>query len=124
MPRKSCHPIVRAKTIGDAWESIASTATLAGKTLAQYRNTVSASQDLRDELDALIAQVRGKREEIIAADAVTRDLNKKVVAAVRADPAHGSDSPLLAAMDYVTDSERKSGKTNKKNGNGNGNGQP
>jgi hypothetical protein len=40
-----------------------------------------------------------------------------VVAAVLADPNYGSDSPLLAAMSYVTRSARKTGKTNKTNGN-------
>ena len=121
MPRKSRNPVTRAQTIADAWEQFAPDATFAGMTLTQYRNRTKPSFDVRDEHSALRAQQRGKREEILGADDITRLANKQVAAAVRADPTHGSDSPLLAAMDYVTDSMKKSGKTNR---NGNGNGQP
>jgi hypothetical protein len=78
--------------------------------------------DTRDDMVSLLAQRRAKRDERDAVDATTRDAVQRVVAAVRSDPEHGLDSPLLAAMGYVTRSARKSGKTNKTNGQTNGNG--
>jgi hypothetical protein len=74
--------------------------------------------DTREAVTSLQAQLRAKRDERAAADTVSRDTNQRVVAAVKADPDHGPDSSLLAAMAYVTSSNRKTGKTNKKNGNG------
>ncbi len=120
MLNKYRDPMVRADVVADAWESVAPDAMFAGLTLAQYRNRVKPSQDARDVFASLRGQARAQRGEISRADAATSLATKQVVSAVRADPVHGSDSPLLAAMDYVTDSQRKSGLTRKSNGNGNG----
>jgi len=67
-------------------------------------------------------QLRAKRGETITVDADTKLTSRQIVNAVRADPSYGSNSPLLAAMNYVIDSQRKSGLTKKSNGNGNGTG--
>jgi len=122
MPSKNRDPMAKAQVIADAWESVAPEATFAGLTLAQYRNKVKPSQDARDEFASLHSQERAAREEINRADAATTSVTKQVISAVRADPAHGSDSPLLAAMNYVIDSQRRTGLTRKSNGNGNANG--
>ena len=110
--------------VATAWNDHAADAEFAGMTLAQFRTATKASSDTRDALVSLTAQRRAKRDERDSVDAVSRDAVQRVVAAVRSDPDHGPDSPLLAAMGYVTRSARKTGKTNKTNGNGqvNGNG--
>lgn len=112
-----------AGLIGTAWGDNAPTAQFAGMTLQQFNNAIKPSSDTRDALVSLTAQRRAKRDERNASDAASRDAVQRVVAAVKSDPDYGMDSPLLAAMGYVTRSARKTGKTNK-NGNGqtNGNG--
>ncbi len=122
MPNKNRDPMTKAQVVGDAWESLAPEATFAGMTQTQFSNRVKPSQDTREELASLCGQIRAKRGEITSADAATMLTVKQVVNAVRADPAYGSDSPLLAAMNYTIDSQRSSGLTRKSNGNGNGTG--
>ena len=107
-----------ADLIATAWADHAADSTFAGMTLQQYRNAIKPSLDTRDALVSLTAQSRAKRDERGLTDASTRDAMQRVVAAVKADPEHGMDSPLLAAMGYVTRSTRKSGKTNKPNNHG------
>lgn len=68
---------------------------------------------MRDQLLSLTAQRRAKQTERDMAEAATRDLIQRVIGAIRSDVNHGQDSPLLAAIGYVT---RKTGKTNKANG--------
>ena len=69
-------------------------------------------------IDLAAGRVQGVRTS--AGEIATR----MVVKAVEGDPAHGPDSALVAAMGFVPDSLKRSGKTNRSNGNGNGNGQP
>jgi hypothetical protein len=115
---------VLADLVATAWNDHAPDAEFAGMTLAQFRAATKASWDTRDALVSLVAQHRAKQDERNSVDLASRDTVQRVVAAVRSDPDYGSDSPLLAAMGYVTRSARKTGKTNKTNGNGqvNGNG--
>ena len=111
-----------ADLVATAWDDHAADAEFAGMTLTQFRTATKASSDTRDALVSLTAQRRAKRDERDSVDAASRDAVQRVVAAVRSDPDHGPDSPLLAAMGYVTRSARKTGKTNKTNGNGQANG--
>ncbi len=111
-----------ADLVATAWNDNAPDAQFAGLTLTQFRASVKASGDTRDVVLSLSAQRRAKRSERITADATTRDAVQRVVSAVRSDPAHGPDSPLLTAMGYVTRSARKSGKTNKSSDNSQPNG--
>ena len=115
---------VLADLVATAWNDHAPDVEFAGMTLAQFRTATKASSDTRDALVSLVAQRRAKQDERNSVDLASRDTVQRVVAAVRSDPDHGPDSPLLAAMGYVTRSARKTGKTNKTNGNGpvNGNG--
>ena len=119
MPNKYRTAAARAQSVEKAWESLAPEATFAGMTQTQFSNRVKPSQDTREELASLCGQIRAKRGEVASADAATMLTVKQVVNAVRADPAYGSDSPLLAAMNYTIDSQRSSGLTRKSNGNGN-----
>ena len=114
----------KVKDIAAAWEQHAPDVTFGGMTLTQFNNKVKPSLDARDESQALKLQRRAKRGEIVTADAATRLAARMVVKAVEGDPAHGPDSALVAAMGFVPDSLKRSGKTNRSNGNGNGNGQP
>jgi hypothetical protein len=114
----------KAEAIANAWEDHAPDAKFAGMTVTQFRNATKPSTDGRSQKASLRSQLRGSIEQVVTSDAGTRKTNNQVVSAIRGDPSFGPDSPLYAAAGFVTDSLRKSGKTNKKNGNGNGNGQP
>lgn len=122
MKNRSKHVPTLADTIATAWEDLANGDQFAGMTPTQFRTRIKASSDTRDALTSLVSQRRAKRDERATADAVSRAAIQSVVNAVKGHPDHGADSPLLAAMGYVTKSARKSGKTNKTNGNGNGHG--
>src|SRR5437899_1276447 len=124
MKKAPRHPTKKAEFIASAWDKEAGDSKFSSLTPAQYRSQIKVVSDLEEEITGLEQGLAAKRGELKAG---RKDLNKtsgRVVSAVRGDPEHGSDSPLLAVIGYVTDSERRSGKTNKTNGNGNGNGQP
>ncbi|HUI05915.1 MAG TPA: hypothetical protein VL486_02805 [Verrucomicrobiae bacterium] len=104
--------------IADAWESLAPDATFGGMTLAQFRNRVKPSLDLREELATIDSQRIAKVEERDDADRVSLDAAQLVINSVKGDPAYGPDHPLLQSMGYVRKSARWSGLTRRSNGNG------
>lgn len=106
-----------ADSIVAAWDANAADDKFAGMTLAQFRAAIQPSSDIRDTLVSLKSQQQANRDTRRTADAVSRNAIQSVVNAVKSDPDHGADSPLLAAMGYVTRSARKTGKTNKVSGN-------
>ena len=112
----------KAEFIAGAWEEEASESKFSSLTSTQYRSQIKAVTDIEADISGLEASVTAKREELDAARKTLSTTTKRVISAVRADPDHGSDSPLLAAMGYVTDSHRRSRGSNQANGNGNGNG--
>jgi hypothetical protein len=116
MKTRPKHIPALADLIGTAWEDHAPTASFAGMTQAQFLTATKPSTDTRSDLVSMTAQRRAKADARDQADTASRDTIQRVVAAVRADPNYGPDSPLLAAMSYVTRSARKTGKTNKTNG--------
>jgi hypothetical protein len=111
-----------ADLVATAWNENAPDALFAGLTLEQFRTATKPSADARGVVLSLTVQRRAKRDERNTADTASRDTVQRVVNAIRSDPAHGPDSPLLTAMGYVTRSARKTGKTNKGNNNGQING--
>src|SRR5436309_752296 len=113
----------RAQAIAIAWGKYAKDAKFAGMTLDQFNAATGGSTQGREDHVELKAALKGQREAVRVSDGNSRRLNKKVVAAVIADPDFGDDCPLYAAIGLVPASVRASGLT-RKNGNGNGNGQP
>src|SRR5436190_4428603 len=94
MKKKPSNPAARATNIADGWEQYAPATVLAGMTSPQYRTATSRSVQGREELRALHTQLRGTGANIRVADAATRKLNRKIVAAIVADPNFGAASPL------------------------------
>ena len=116
MKTRPKHIPALATLIGTAWKDHAPAASFAGMTQTQFNTATKPSTDTRSDLVSITAQRRAKADARDQADAVSRDAIQRVVSAVRADPNFGPDSPLLAAMSYVTRSARKTGKTNKSSG--------
>ena len=119
MSKRNRNVAAKLQQIADAWESQAADVTFAGMTLAQFRNRVKPSLDLRDELASMDSQRIAKVEQRDDADRASMDAAQLVVNAVKGDPNYGPDHPLLQAMGYVRKSARGSGLTKKSNGNGN-----
>jgi hypothetical protein len=115
MKSRPTHVPTLADLVATAWNDHSPDAQFAGMTRAQFLAKIKASKDTREGMVSLSAQRRAKKDERAAADVVSRDAIFRVVGAVRSDPVHGPDSPLLAAMGYVTRSTRRTGKTNKRN---------
>jgi len=113
MKSRPTHVPTLSALVSTAWNDHAPDAQFSGMTMAQFQAKTQASTDTRDAVTSLTAQRRAKMDELNAADAASRNAIQMVVGAVRSDPANGPDSPLLAAMGYVTRSARKTGKTNK-----------
>lgn len=77
-----------------AWREIAPEANFAGMTLAEFETTTAALAESQAALQALEAQASAAIKARDEADAVARKAIRLVGHAVRADPAHGEDSPL------------------------------
>lgn len=113
MKSRPRHAPALAALIATAWSENAPDAKFAGMTLLEFQNATQPVNGKREALVALHTQRRAMQEERDLADKAAIDLIQRVVASVRADINYGPDAPLLAAMRYVTRSNRKSGLTRK-----------
>ena len=103
----------KVETITNAWKLNAPEAVFAGMTLQQFIEAMAPYFAVRTDL----AEVDTRRATLMArrAEAKTscQTVIERVVASVRADIAHGSNSPMWAAMGFVRKSARKKGLTRK-----------
>jgi len=97
----------------DGWSELASTATFAKLTLAQYQAAVQPSFDARAKINSLETELKAQKDARDQADLVTNKTTAAVIKAVVADPNFGDDSALYEAMGYVRKSARASGLTRK-----------
>jgi len=95
----------------NAWQTLASTKTFAGMTLAQFKAVVKPSYDTREDLLALDEQSNAKQAERDSADETSLTKAQMVVNAVLADETEGPDSALYEGFGYKRKSEKKSGLT-------------
>ena len=109
MLRSSKLTLMRIESIVDAWASGAPGESFFGRTLEQFKAEVQPIYALRAEaaeLDRRWTLLMAKRKD---ADIVAVKLGQNVVRSVRADPKHGDNSPLYAAMGFVRQIDRSSG---------------
>jgi hypothetical protein len=102
--------------ITTAWNTLASTATFGGMTLAQFKTATQPSLDARTQIATLEDQLKAAHDARDDADQVTNGAIQKVVNGVKGDPNYGDDSDLYDAMGYIRKSARASGLTRKANG--------
>jgi hypothetical protein len=105
-------------TVSHAWASNSPEKSFFGLTLAQYRDGVKPSYDIRVEIAETQKRLKGLLAKRDDADAASFKLTQSIVQAVKADPTEGENSPLYAAMGYVRKSERSSGLTRARARNG------
>lgn len=94
-----------------AWREIATEASFAGMTLAQFETQTAPLAQSLQRLQALDAQYAAELKARDEADAAARETMRLIANAVRGDPAYGEDSQLYRAMGFVPLSERQSGLT-------------
>jgi len=99
----------RLNTVLLAWERLAPDASLAGMTLAEFKDKVKPSRDTRATLRNLGGELSAAQHARDDADLETNRVLPMVVNAVKGHPDYGEDSALYAAMGYVRKSERGSG---------------
>src|SRR6266487_5363798 len=92
-----------------AWETHRPKKSFAGMTLAEFKDKVQPSVEIRTELDTLRNQVQETVHRRRDADLTSTDACSKLVNAVRGDFNEGDDSPFYKALGYTPRSERKSG---------------
>ena len=102
------------QAIIDGSTELASTASFAGMTLAQYTAAVQPSFDARKKVAQLEIDLKAAQDARDAVDVTTTRTNAAVVKAVVADKNYGDDSALYEKMGYVRKSARASGLTRKK----------
>ena len=105
---------LKMERILNAWETLAATKSFGGLSLEQMqaiaapaRATREEIEDLEDRLSEALAR-RADADEIVGKKLVL------VVNSVKGDPTEGPDSPLLRAMGYTRESERKTGLSRKR----------
>ncbi|MBD0370469.1 MAG: hypothetical protein ICV60_06505 [Pyrinomonadaceae bacterium] len=104
----------KLKDIILSWGTHAPEKSFAGMTLAQFKARVQPSFDVRQQIEALEAQIRGLKSTRADADKESLRLAQLVVNSVKGDPEEGPNSDLYEGMGYTREDERKSGLTRKK----------
>jgi len=114
MPTQTKRIRERVNRMNDAWSQGASTVVFGGITQTQFDTKIKAAATVDQEIDDMEAALVLKKQ---FRDGLYEELNDdsvKIVAGLKGDPAFGDDHPLLDAMGFVRDSQRKSGLTRKK----------
>ena len=104
----------RVTQMNDAWEQGAANAVFNGITQPQFDTKIKAATAADQEIDDMEAALTLKKR---FRDGLYDELNDdsvKILAGLKGDPAFGDNHPLVEAMGFVRDSERKSGLTRKK----------
>lgn len=96
-----------------AWREIAPEASFAGMTLAEFETKTAPLAQSTARLQALDAQYSAELKARDEADTAVREAMRLAAHGVRANPAHGENSPLYRAMGFVPLSQRQSGLTRK-----------
>jgi len=105
---------LKMERILNAWETLAATKTFGGLTLEQMQAIAAPARAAREEIEDLEDRLTLALAGRASADEVVAKKLQLVVNSVKGDPTEGPDSPLLQAMGYTRESERKSGLTRKR----------
>ena len=114
MPTQTKRIRKRVTQMNDAWSQGAPTAVFGGITQPQFDTKIKAAATVDQEIDDMEAALVLKKQ---FRDGLYDELNDdsvKILAGLKGDPGFGDDHPLLEAMGFVRDSQKKSGLTRKK----------
>ena len=100
---------LKLERILNAWETLAATKTFGGLTLEQMQAVAAPARAAREEIEDLEDRLSEALARRANADQIVGKKLVLVVNSVKGDPTEGPDSPLLRAMGYTRESERKTG---------------
>jgi hypothetical protein len=104
----------RVNQMNRAWKQGAPDAVFNGISQPQFDTKIKAAAAADQEIDQLEAALTLKKEVRDSLYAGLQDDSVKIVVGVKGDATFGDDHPLLEAMGFVRDSQKKSGLTRKK----------
>lgn len=90
-----------------SWREYASEATFAGVSLGQFETESMKPLEIRGRMMAVRTQLGGMKLERDKADESHSEMLTAIANGIRADPAHGPDSPLYRSLGFIPKSERK-----------------
>ncbi len=100
----------RITTVKRVWSTLRPNSSFYGMTLDEFLQKVKPSLDARAELEAIDERRTAAAVRRDDADAVSMDLIKCIVNAIKADPNEGEDGEVYAALGYVRKTLRASGR--------------
>ena len=101
----------RVTQMNDAWEQGAKTTAFNGITQPQFDAKIKTAAAADQEIDDMEAALNLKKQTRDGLYADLMEDSVKILAGIKGDPAFGDDHPLVDAMGFVRDSQRKSGLT-------------
>jgi hypothetical protein len=90
-----------------SWREYASAATFAGVSLEQFETESKKPLEVRGRMMAVRTQLGGMKLERDKVDESHSEMLTAIANGIRADPAHGPDSPLYRSLGFIPKSERK-----------------
>jgi len=104
----------RVTQMNDGWAQGAPTADFGGISQTQFDTKIKAAAAADQEIDELEAALTLKKQSRDGLYAALHEDSVKILAGLKGDPAYGDDHPLVDAMGFVRESNRKTGLTRKK----------
>jgi len=107
--RSASSVVERVDRQSAAWLDLAKDSSFAGFTQAAFKALRDDLVAAQEERVKLAASSRAASKRVKEKSEALMNVSKLIVQAMRADPAHGPDSQLIAASGFVAESLRKSG---------------
>lgn len=106
--------MTRLRQQAAGWKDQAPGEDFAGLSLKKFNSMVDGLAKARLDNVKKAAELRASVKHRLDLERLAMAASKRVISAMRGDPKHGEDSPLIRACGFVTESERKSGLTRKR----------
>ena len=114
MPTQTKKIRERVTQMNDGWSQGAENTAFSGITQTQFDTRIKAAAASDREVEEMEAALVLKKQFRDGLYEALNDDSVKIIAAVRIHPDFGGDHPLVDAMGFVRDSQKKSGLTRKK----------
>jgi hypothetical protein len=103
----------KIESVLGAWENLAPQSEFHKMKVAEFRAALQPAFDVRERIRTLEIELAGLMQQRLLIDEKCHRLALAVVNSVRGTPEHGANSPLYAAMGYIPDANKKSGRPRK-----------
>jgi hypothetical protein len=103
----------KIESVLGAWENLAPESEFHEMKVSEFRAALQPAFDVRERIRTLEIEMAGLMQKRLLIDEKCHRLALAVVNSVRGTPEHGANSPLYAAMGYIPDANKKSGRPRK-----------